>query len=45
MRTLRFLMIARAGRLYRPAGRSVLRLNANPATQTLYKDVIHALAA
>jgi len=45
MRTLRFLMIARAGRLCRPAGRPVLRLPANPATQTLYEDVMHALAA
>jgi hypothetical protein len=45
MRTLRFLLIARAGRLSRPAGRSVLRLNANAASQTLYEDVIHALAA
>lgn len=45
MRTLRFLMIARAGRLCRPAGRPVLRLPANSATQTLYEDVIHALAA
>jgi hypothetical protein len=45
MRTLRFLMIARAGRLCRPAGRPVLRLPANPATQTLYEDIIHALAA
>ena len=45
MRTLRFLLIARAGRLCRPDGRQVLRLSANPATRRLYEDVSHALAA
>jgi hypothetical protein len=45
MRTLRFLLIARAGRLCRPDGRQVLRLSANPATRSLYEDVSHALAA
>lgn len=45
MRTLRFLLIARAGRLCRPNGRQVLRLSASPATQRLYEDVSHALAA
>ena len=32
MRTLRFLLIARAGRLTRVGGRNVLRLSQNPAT-------------
>ncbi len=45
MRTLRFLLIAHAGRLCRPDGRQVLRLNANAATRRLYEDVSHALAA
>ena len=45
MRTLRFLLIARAGRLTRIDGRNVLRLAANPATEQLYARVAHALAA
>ena len=45
MRSLRFLLIARAGRLCRPNGRQVLRLSASHATQRLYEDVSHALAA
>ncbi len=45
MRTLRFLLIARAGRLTRIDGRNVLRLVANPATEQLYAKVTHALAA
>ena len=45
MRTLRFLLIARAGRLARIGGRQVLRLTWNPATQALYDRVAHALAA
>ena len=45
MRTLRFLLIARAGRLTRIGGRQVLRLSWNPATQALYERVSHALAA
>jgi len=45
MRTLRFLLIARAGRLTRIGGRNVLRLAQNPATQALYTRVEHALAA
>lgn len=45
MRTLRFLLIARAGRLARLGGRQVLRLSWNPATQALYDRVSHALAA
>ena len=36
MRTLRFLLIARAGRVTRIGGRQVLRLAENPATETLY---------
>ena len=45
MRTLRFLLIAHAGRLCRPDGRQVLRLSTNAATRRLYEDVSHALAA
>jgi Transposase DDE domain group 1 len=45
MRSLRFLLVARAGRLTRIDGRSVLRLAHNRATQTLYDRITHALAA
>ena len=45
MRTLRFLLIARAGRLARIGGRQVLRMTQNPVTQALYNRVSHALAA
>src|SRR5512147_964139 len=45
MRTLRFLLIARAGRLTRIGGRQVLRLAQNPATEALYARIQHALAA
>lgn len=45
MRTLRFLLIVRAGRVTRIAGRQVLRLTHSPATQQLYERVTHALAA
>jgi Transposase DDE domain group 1 len=45
MRTLRFLLIARAGRLTRINGRNVLRLSKNPATEHLYDQVTQALAA
>src|SRR6516165_10055234 len=45
MRTLRFLVIARAGRLTRLGGRNVLRLTKNPATETLYGQIAHRLAA
>ena len=45
MRTLRFLLIARAGRLTRIGGRNVLRLTNNPATKQLYDKIGHALAA
>ena len=34
MRTLHFLLIARAGRLTRIAGRNVLRLSQDPATSS-----------
>jgi hypothetical protein len=44
MRTLRFLLIARAGRLTRLAGRNVLRLTHNPATEVLYDRIAHRLA-
>jgi hypothetical protein len=45
MRTLRFLILARAGRVTRIDGRNVLRLANNPATQALYERIAHALAA
>jgi len=45
MRTLRFEVIARAGRLCRPDGRQVLRVPRNPTTQQLYDDIIERLAA
>jgi hypothetical protein len=45
MRTLRFLVIARAGRVVRIGGRTRLRLAQNPAVQQLYKRLEHALAA
>jgi hypothetical protein len=45
MRTLRFLLITRAGRLARIGGRHVLRLSHNPATETLYAAVTQRLAA
>ena len=45
LRTLRFLVIARAGRLTRIGGRNVLRLAENPATQALYTRIEHALIA
>ena len=44
-RTLRFLLICRAGRICRIAGKKILRLAENPPTETLYKQVTHALAA
>ena len=43
-RTLRFLLISRAGRLARIGGKRVLRLAANQATQTLYENIELALA-
>ena len=45
MRTLRFLVITRAGRLTRIGGRNVLRLAQNPATEALYARLEHALAS
>jgi hypothetical protein len=45
MRTLRFLLIARAGRLARIDGHRVLRLTQNAATEALYDRVAHALGA
>ena len=45
MRTLRFLLIARAGRVTRIGGRQVLRLANNPAIEALYTRIQHALAA
>jgi hypothetical protein len=45
MRTLRFLFVARAARLTRIDGRQVLRLAHNPATESLYERIAHALAA
>ena len=45
MRTLRFLLIVRAGRLTRIGGRHVLRLSLNPATEALYASIDHHLAA
>ena len=45
MRTLRFLVIARAGRLARIGGRHALRLSHNPATEALYASLDHRLTA
>ena len=45
MRTLRFLLIARAGRLTRIAGRQALRLAENPAVEALYDRIAQRLAA
>ena len=45
MRTLRFVLVTRAGRLSRLGGRQVLRLAQNPATEALYARIQHALAA
>jgi Transposase DDE domain group 1 len=45
MKTLRFLLINRAARLARISGRKVLRFSANPATETLYDQIVTRLAA
>jgi hypothetical protein len=45
LRTVRFLVIARAGRLTRIGGRNVLRLADNPSVRQLYERLEHALAA
>lgn len=44
MRTLRFLLITRAGRLTRIGGRHVLRLSHSPATDALYASLHHPWA-
>ena len=44
MRTLRFLVIARAGRVARIGGGNGLRLGKNLATQLLYRRIDHAPA-
>ena len=44
MRTLRFLLVTRAGRLTRIGGRHVLRLSHNPATEALYASIDRRLA-
>jgi hypothetical protein len=45
MRTLRFLVIARAGRVTRIGGHMRMRLAQNPSVQHLYERLEHALAA
>lgn len=45
MRTVRFLLIARAGRLTRIGGRNALRLTQNPAVEKRYAKASHALVA
>jgi len=45
LRTFRFLVIARAGRVTRVNGRNVLRLAHNPSIEQLYERLQHALAA
>jgi len=45
MRTLRFLVIARAGRVARIGGCTRLRLTQNPSVEHLYERLQHALAA
>jgi hypothetical protein len=45
MRTLRFLLVTRAGRVTRIGGRHVLRLSHNPATEAFYASIDHRLAA
>jgi Transposase DDE domain group 1 len=45
MRTLRFLLVTRAGRLTRIGGRHVLRLSHNPATEALYASIDNRLTA
>jgi hypothetical protein len=45
MRTLRFLVVTRAGRLTRIGGRHVLHLAHNAATEGLYAQIDHHLAA
>jgi hypothetical protein len=45
MRTLRFLLVTRAGRLTRIGGRQRLRLTHNAATESLYGQIAQRLAA
>ena len=45
MRTLCFLLVARASRVTRIAGRNVLRLTRNPDIEQLYARVQRGLAA
>lgn len=45
MRTLRFLFIAKAGRLTRIAGPNVLRVEHSPPTERLYQHISQRLAA
>ena len=42
MRTLRFLLVTRAGQLVHIGGRHVLRLARNPATEALYASIDEA---
>jgi hypothetical protein len=43
VQTLRFTLFHRAAALVRPAGRTVLRLTSNPATERLFTRIEHAL--
>jgi hypothetical protein len=45
MRTLRFLLVTRAGRLTHIGGRHVLRLSHNPAIEAHYASIDNRLAA
>ncbi len=45
MRTLRFLLFNRGGRLTRIHSRQVLRMSENPATEALYTQISQALMA
>lgn len=45
IKTLRFLLINRAARLARISGHKVLRFSANPATESLYDQILTRLAA
>jgi len=45
MKTLRFILINRAARLARISGRKVFRFSPNPATETLYEQILDRLAA
>jgi hypothetical protein len=45
MRTLRFRLVTRAGRLTRIGGRHVVRLSHNPATEALYASIDNRLTA